>query len=159
MTLLSSEELIAANVNPKTGLATDYLNLFNEAVMLFEMAIDMPDMVEDLSEWQRRSYVEHFQRSGFEKRDVVIMAYEQAAPDVRHRFDTACNAACDQFEQAISDIKAMDLSDPFQQSQLTEDVRGLKHLVAALDAQIHGREQAGIAATDSATQSTVDALF
>ena len=27
-------ELKAANINPQTGLATDYLNHFNEAIML-----------------------------------------------------------------------------------------------------------------------------
>ena len=40
----SEQDLLAANVNPATGLATDYLNLFNEAIMLFEMGLDMPDM-------------------------------------------------------------------------------------------------------------------
>ena len=42
---VSVNEMIEANVNPDTGLATDYLNLFNEGTMLFEMAFDMPDMV------------------------------------------------------------------------------------------------------------------
>ena len=34
--------LRAANINPRTGLATDYLNHFNEAIMLLEMIPDMP---------------------------------------------------------------------------------------------------------------------
>ncbi|MDP3655070.1 MAG: hypothetical protein Q8R67_25705, partial [Rhodoferax sp.] len=33
--------LRAANINPRTGLATDYLNHFNEAIMLLEMVPDM----------------------------------------------------------------------------------------------------------------------
>jgi len=32
-------ELLAANINPRTGLATDYLNHFNEAIMLLEMIL------------------------------------------------------------------------------------------------------------------------
>ena len=39
--------LRAANINPHTGLATDYLNHFNEAVMLLEMVPDMPECAED----------------------------------------------------------------------------------------------------------------
>ncbi|MEO8318885.1 MAG: hypothetical protein ABI561_11235, partial [Bradyrhizobium sp.] len=36
-------QLKAANINPRTGLATDYLNHFNEAIMLLEMVPDMPE--------------------------------------------------------------------------------------------------------------------
>ena len=53
MSPYSEQDLLAANVNPATGLATDYLNLFNEAIMLFEMGLDMPDMAEELTEWLR----------------------------------------------------------------------------------------------------------
>ena len=34
-----------SNVNEQTLLATDYLNHFNEVVMLLEMQPDMPDMI------------------------------------------------------------------------------------------------------------------
>jgi hypothetical protein len=33
-------------INSQTLLATDYLNHFNEVVMLFEMIADMPDMMD-----------------------------------------------------------------------------------------------------------------
>jgi len=39
--------LRAANINPPTGLATDYLNHFSEAVMLLEMVPVMPECAED----------------------------------------------------------------------------------------------------------------
>lgn len=42
-----AERLRVANINPRTGLATDYLNHFNEAVMLLEMIPDMPECAED----------------------------------------------------------------------------------------------------------------
>ena len=45
-------ELRAANINPRTGLATDYLNHFNEAIMLLEMIPDMPDCAEDFLTWR-----------------------------------------------------------------------------------------------------------
>ena len=53
-------QLRAANINPRTGLATDYLNHFNEAIMLLEMVPDMPECAEDFLSWQPLSYAEHF---------------------------------------------------------------------------------------------------
>jgi hypothetical protein len=56
-------QLRAANINPRTGLATDYLNHFNEAIMLLEMIPDMPECAEDFLGWQPLSYREHFTAS------------------------------------------------------------------------------------------------
>jgi hypothetical protein len=80
-------ELLAANINPKTGLATDYLNHFNEAIMLLEMIPDMPDCAADFLCWQPLSYCEHFAESHFKARDLAISAYESANPSVREEFD------------------------------------------------------------------------
>jgi hypothetical protein len=79
--------LRAANINPRTGLATDYLNHFNEAVMLLEMIPDIPDCAEDFLAWTPLSYAEHFTATNFKARDLVIEAYEQADRDIRARFD------------------------------------------------------------------------
>ncbi len=48
-----------ANIHPATGLATDYLNHFNEPAMLLQMLADMPDMAEDVLTCPPISYVEH----------------------------------------------------------------------------------------------------
>src|SRR5476649_2577284 len=98
----SEQEILAANVNPVTGLATDYLNLFNEAIMLFEMGLDMPDMAEELAEWKKRGYIEHFEKSGFEMKDVVISAYHHAPADRRCDFDEVCERALSVFDSAIN---------------------------------------------------------
>ena len=55
--------LIAANVNPRTGFATDYLNHFNEAVMLLELLAEMPECLGDFFAWQPKKYDEHFAAS------------------------------------------------------------------------------------------------
>src|SRR5271163_4328899 len=80
-------ELKAANINPRTGLATDYLNHFNEAVMLLEMIPDIPECAEDFLNWRPLSYAEHFTASNFRARDLAISAYESADPGVRGEFD------------------------------------------------------------------------
>ena len=77
----------AANINPRTGLATDYLNHYNEAVMLLEMIPDIPECAEDFLAWSPLTYPEHFTHTNFKARDLVIDAYEQAEPSIRNRFD------------------------------------------------------------------------
>ena len=80
-------QLRAGNINPRTGLATDYLNHFNEAIMLLEMVPDMPECASDFLEWTPLSYAEHFTASNFKARDLAIEAYEQADPRIRAEFD------------------------------------------------------------------------
>src|ERR1700716_1527113 len=80
-------QLQAANINPRTGLATDYLNHFNEAVMLLEMIPDMPECAEDFLDWHPLSYAEHFTASNSKARDLAISAYDSAAPAIRAEFD------------------------------------------------------------------------
>src|ERR1700756_4039538 len=82
-----AERLRVANINPRTGLATDYLNHYNEAIMLLEMIPDMPECAEDFLTWQPLSYAEHFRASNFKARDLAISAYEAAEPRIRAEFD------------------------------------------------------------------------
>jgi hypothetical protein len=84
--------LRAANINPRTGLATDYLNHFNEAIMLLEMVPDMPDCAEDFLLWYPLSYREHFMASNFKARDLAIDAYDSADEHIRTEFDNITSA-------------------------------------------------------------------
>jgi hypothetical protein len=87
-----AEQLRAANINPRTGLATDYLNHFNEAIMLLEMIPDMPECAEDFLGWKPLSYAEHFTASNFKARDLAIEAYEAADARIRTEFDNITSA-------------------------------------------------------------------
>jgi hypothetical protein len=80
-------QLRAANINPRTGLATDYLNHFNEAIMLLEMIPDMPECVEDFLGWNPLSYREHFAASNLKAREITIEAYDAADAGIRAEFD------------------------------------------------------------------------
>jgi hypothetical protein len=84
--------LRAANINPRTGLATDYLNHFNEAIMLLEMIPDMPECAEDFLGWRPLSYREHFKASNFKGRDLAIEAYDSAHSGIRAEFDNITTA-------------------------------------------------------------------
>src|ERR1700731_4320118 len=80
-------ELRAANINPRTGLATDYLNHFNEAIMLLEMIPDISECAEDFLLWYPLPYREHFMASHFRARDLAIEAYDSADEHIRAEFD------------------------------------------------------------------------
>ncbi len=84
--------LRAANINPRTGLATDYLNHFNEAIMLLEMIPDMPACADDFLGWQPLSYREHFTASNFKARELAIEAYDSADTVIRTEFDNLTSA-------------------------------------------------------------------
>ena len=77
-----------AHINPATGLATDYLNRFNEAIMLLEVLSGCPEFRTDFLAWKPMSYREHFQASHFKTRDLAIEAYDGADPNVRGTLDT-----------------------------------------------------------------------
>ena len=77
-----------ANINPDTGLATDYLNRFSEAVMLLDLLGSSPEFRQDFLAWEPMSYREHFRLSHFKTRDLAIAAYDQADPDLRNSLDT-----------------------------------------------------------------------
>src|SRR3981189_3942036 len=85
-------QLRAANINPRTGLATDYLNHFNEAIMLLEMVPDMPECAEDFLLWYPLSYRQHFTASSFKARDLAIEAYDSADAGIRAEFDNITSA-------------------------------------------------------------------
>lgn len=79
--------IINSNINPQTFLMTDYLNHFNEVVMLLDMVPDMPEIVEELIDWKPKSYAEHFHDSGLKDTELVIEAYEAAPTQFRAPFD------------------------------------------------------------------------
>ena len=148
----SEQQLIDANVNPATGLATDYLNLFNEAVMLFEMGLDMPDMAEELVDWHPRGYIEHFEQSGFEMKDVVVAAYMFAPGDIREAFDVTVARALSVFDSSVHILLSTHVMDEAARADLDARLAEMKALVIEMDAHIHGRVEADL-------QSEVDALF
>src|ERR1700716_3955579 len=85
-------QLQAAHINPRTGLATDYLNHFNEAIMLLEMVPDMPECAEDFLLWYPLSYREHFMASHLKARDLAIEVYDSADEHIRTEFDNITSA-------------------------------------------------------------------
>lgn len=147
--------LTDANINPLTGLATDYLNRFIEAIMLMEMAASCPDLMEDFKNWRPMSYREHFLASKFSGRDIVIAAYERADPAARAGLDSLVAIMTGVIE-ATRTIMTDDLS-PLAAGRHTERAAArLKILVTRAGAVINGEIDV---AQPGAAQAAVDRLM
>jgi hypothetical protein len=132
-----ARRLAAANINPATGLASDYLNHFNEAIMLLDMLASCPDCRDDLLVWRAMSYREHFAASRFTGRAVAIAAYEAADPGRRGCLDALAGAMTAVLESTRAAMGA-DMP-PGEAVALAERaVAVLKPLVARAGAVING---------------------
>ena len=136
-------QLRAANINPRTGLATDYLNHFNEAVMLLEMIPDMPECADDFLAWQPLSYCEHFRASNFKARDLAISAYETAEAGIRAQFDHITNSMTTILTAVGSAMR--EARQDKTRANLAEQASGwVKPLVAQAGSIINGGTEADI---------------
>ena len=157
---LSPARLAAANIHPATRLATDYLNHFNEVVMLMDMLPEMPEVAPDIVAWQPRSYVEHFRLSRFKERDLAIHAYGASDARLRDVFESTV----DKTNRAIADVQRIIVDAPLDDLPLASladlvDMR-VKPLLAHAMGLINGMPVAEIVTEESGdAQSVVDALF
>jgi hypothetical protein len=151
---LCAEVLAAANINPSTGLATDYLNVFNEAVMLFGLLPDMPEMLDELRDWRPLTYIEHFARSGFQAKELAIRAYEEADPAIRIPFDALSAEVGSLLSDAVG-IAAERLDGGEDIADfVAETTFGLQSSLMLLDGMVHGTGDHAAGAQDD-----IDALF
>lgn len=116
------------NVNEQTLLATDYLNHLNEPIMLFEMLADVPELLDELAEWQPKSYVEHFADSTFKEKEFAIEAYGVAPEMYKVPFDETVDSAKECIATAIEALTKL------LEQERNEDIR----IVAAEVSQILG---------------------
>ena len=147
--------LAEANINPATGLATDYLNHFNEAIMLLEMLSSCPDCRDDILAWRPLSYREHFEASGFKGRSLAIAAYDAADPSLRGCLDALAGTMTAVLEATRAAMQA-DIP-PHTAVALAENAAAmLRPLVVRAGAVVNGEANAG---TPSSPQAVVDGLM
>jgi hypothetical protein len=157
---LDPARLSAANIHPDTRLATDYLNHFNEVVMLVDMLPDMPDLAVDVVGWQPRSYVEHFRASKFKERDLAIRAYAAVDPARRVAFELTVGA----IEAALADLQSLITGAPMEALPVERIVdqaeMRVKPLLAHAMGLINGAPPiARVTEEGGEAQQAIDALF
>lgn len=78
-------------VSPATGLANDYLNVFNEILLVLEFLPSMPEMTDEVLAWRPRGYREYFQHSPLPGAREAARRYEKVDPTLRARFESLLN--------------------------------------------------------------------
>lgn len=168
--------LEAANINADSFLATDYLNHFNEIVMLLEMVPDMPDMAEDCMDWEPASYEKHFEESGFAAKDLAIEAYHNAPTQFKEPFDRIINELDAIIEATLNGLRAVNVAErgvsPQAASLISNRVAQMQDYLAKMNRLIHGSvlDEETIKAADitdeietsgeeTQSQADIDALF
>lgn len=156
------------NVNPRTLLTTDYLNHYNEVVMLLEMLPTAPtEIAADLAGWQHESYEEHFHESGFRAKALAIAGYRNAPEGVRIAFDTKIADLEQETVMLLREVLAfVETGDVMAVSdRCGETVPRLQMMIAEASAIVNGEfpvlaASEGEAIDEAAdVQSKVDALF
>lgn len=144
---LDAQTMRAANVNPDTGLATDYLNHFNEYIMLAALVIDGSMEAEILREWQPLDYESHFVQSGFAGVKTVLAAYRALPDEARIEFEDATN-------------ELIDLVLSHQETAQT-DLQGLERIKESRDhvAAMISTTKPRIEMPGDDAQAAIDALF
>ncbi len=157
------EVLAAANINPVTRLATDYLNHFNNVVMLLELLPEMPDFAEEVSAWTPVAYDDYFRSSHFRERDLAVDAYEAADPAIRADFDSAVTHLDCAMAEALSLVERLGEGDPVTGLRIRDFARDrLKPLISQVGGIINGpsiSHSPPLDADASEAQAAVDELF
>lgn len=156
--ILSPDALRAANINPATGLATDYLNHFNEVMMLMEMLPDMPDCAEDVLEWTPADYTQHFASSGFKDKDLAVLAWQAVPHQLRAHLVTVVMQIEAEVARAQGLLRAgVDAAACRAVARLATEC--IKPLIIAASSAIHGQVESEDDYQDESVQAGVDALF
>jgi hypothetical protein len=128
------------NINPQTLLATDYLNHFNEIVMMLDMIPDIPECLEDAQAWQPKSYQDHFRDSQFRDKDLAVEAYDFVPTLYRQPFDDVVLRMNQLVAAALEKIAT--LMGPGQEGELRllcgDCSRALQKMIDIAGAIIHG---------------------
>ena len=134
--------LPGTNIHEQTFLATDYLNHFNEIIMLLDILPDMPDCLEEAMEWSPKSYPDHFRESGFSDKELAILAYEHCPRRYREPFDRTIQQMDELVAVGLAQLERIRNDGHDELFALTAHnlSRNLQRLMDVAGAVIHGSE-------------------
>ena len=136
----SLESRAMALVNPASGLANDFLNVYNEILMLIELLPSMPELADDIAAWRPASYRAYFMQSPLPGSHAALAVYGRLEPSFRALFEAnverlaECGVAA---VDAISRAVAAGASDCGEQiaevcAQSAAHMRGMLHATELL---------------------------
>lgn len=142
------------NIHTDTLLATDYLNHFNEIVMLLELVADMPDCLEDALDWSPKPYEQHFADSSFQNKELAILAYKNAPRRYREPFDDMIVQMNETVLAALRKLQTAATNEDMDAIKIitSEVTASMQRYVDFASAIIHGH-------TETSMQAEIDALI
>lgn len=162
------ERLQGTNIHPASLLATDYLNHFNEVLMLLEMAIDMPEMLDDAAEWKPKTYEQHYRDSQLGEKELAIEAYAASLPQYREPFDALVGELNEMVLSTLEQAREV-VNDPEPEvlvSLLQSNIPELRRTAESIAAVVNGASDVGgqpgadeVLADETIGQDDIDALF
>lgn len=147
---------VGSNVNAVTLLATDYLNHFNEALMLAELVVDMPDMLDDFSTWMPKHYKDHFRESGIADKDLAIEAFDHSPSEYRDPFDSSVQMLNKQLAllQQVLQKERENLADPDKQQFVRKKCELIRSLIDKISGIINGQVSAQTVASSEKSDTS-----
>ena len=138
------EKVRGTNVNEQTLLATDYLNHFNEIVMILGMVPAMPEVLDEAKDWQPKSYQDHFRDSTVADRELAVAAYDHVPARYREPFEATIAKANRLVAATVTRMEKerADGSAELLGVTATVAVRLLRTLIDHASAHIHGSDKA-----------------
>ena len=148
------EKVKGTNIDAQTLLATDYLNHFNEIVMLIDMLPMMPDMLEDALAWEPKSYQDHFRDSTFSDKELAVEAYDYVPEPFKIAFEGVVENLNELILRTLDRVSQMIAAEELDKLQVMvpEYTRKIQRLQDAADGIIHGGAQ-------TLEQDEIDALM
>ena len=158
-------------INTQTLLSTDYLNHFNELIMMLNMVPDMPDMFYEAKEWIPKTYEQHFEDSTFTHKKLAICAYDHAPKEYRIPLDETIAELNKKIKKGLSTIEKLIKDDTAEALQIeSSDIsQNFQILMDRASAIINGVEVEELktgdiihnenAKTDIMGQNAIDDLF
>ncbi|MGD9638177.1 MAG: hypothetical protein AB7U85_03855 [Alphaproteobacteria bacterium] len=143
------------NISSTTLLSTDYLNHFNEIIMMIAMIGEMPDIIEECKEWQPKSYIQHFTDTSLSYRFIAIELYRAVPKKNLDAFEQAIEQTNNAIFQTVERLE-LAISNGATPEELTQKAmvaqKALQTLTEIISSIIHGAEKA-------LSQSEIDKLI
>jgi hypothetical protein len=119
-------------VNPNSGIANDYLNHFNEILLLIEnLPILLPEMLDEMLAWKPVGYREYFTNSALPGRQHALEIYNGLDAEFRQEFESMVRIL-----DAIV-VRSIELVTEHRSPDGTLDPDGIEDICEQLAADMH----------------------
>jgi hypothetical protein len=101
----SYDLIVTSIVNPKSGLANDYLNVYNEVLLMIENLPIMPEIIDEIINWKSISYKTYFENSKLTESQIALGKYINLHQEIKKEFDGMISKIDETTQSVINQLK------------------------------------------------------